>query len=97
MSPDAATLSAYLVRMKWPCVCCGFFTLSEPTGSPSDEICQVCFWQNDPADNEGGEVRGPNKVSLAEARRNFASFGASEERLREFVRDPEPDELPPGR
>lgn len=83
--------------MKWPCVCCGFFTLNEPTGSPSGEICPVCFWQNDPVDNEGTDVLGPNKIPLAVARDNFATFGASEERLRGFVRDPAPDELPPRR
>ena len=95
MAPERDVVSCQ--RMKWPCVCCGFFTLREPTGSPSDEICPVCFWQNDPVDNEGTDALGPNQVTLPVARRNFAAFSASEERLREFVRAPEPDESPPGR
>jgi hypothetical protein len=76
-------------------VCCGFFTLAEPTGI--NQICPVWFWQNDAVDDAGGDVLGPNKVTLAVARRNFATSGASEDRLREFVRAPKPDELPPGR
>lgn len=80
--------------MKWPCACCGFFTLPGPTGS-SDEICPVCFWQDDAVDNKGTEAIGPNKVTLLIARQNFAAFGASEERVRTFVRPAQEDEKPP--
>jgi hypothetical protein len=34
------------------------------------------------------EAHGPNKVSLVQAQRNFASFGAMEERVKDFVRPP---------
>jgi Cysteine-rich CPCC len=83
-----------LYRMKWPCVCCGCFTLPGPTGT-TDEICPICFWQDDAVDNEGTEVLGPNKVTLAAARANYRSFGAAEVRVRGFVRKPQPDELSP--
>jgi len=80
--------------MKWPCVCCGCFTLPAPPGSGS-AICPVCFWQDDEVDNEGSDVLGPNKVTLEVARQNFRVLGAAEERVRPFVRGPEADELPP--
>ena len=65
-------------------------------GRGQDEICPVCFWHDDGQDEaEAGEVwGGPNKqLSLRRARLNFAAIGAVEERLREFVRPPLPDEL----
>ena len=79
--------------MRWPCVCCGCLTLPSPTGT-SDQICPVCFWQDDAVDNLGTEVLGPNKVDLHVARRHYLVFGAVEERLRSAVRDPLPRELP---
>jgi cysteine-rich CPCC protein len=77
--------------MSFACPCCGFRTLPNP--SPSDEICPVCFWQDDFVDNQDTEVLGPNRVTLSVARSNFARFGASEERLVGFVRPPRPEEV----
>jgi hypothetical protein len=59
----------------------------------------VCFWQDDDADEEFGQVaperpEGPNHVHLWQARLNYATFGASEERLQRFVRAPRPEEIP---
>lgn len=78
----------------YPCHCCGFLTLTEePTGSY--EICPVCFWEDDPVQNNDPDYPGgANDVSLNEARRNFAAYGASEWRLREYVRPPRDDEQP---
>jgi hypothetical protein len=87
--------------MEWPqhryrCPCCGYFTLAS---RGEDDICQVCFWQDDDADEEFGQPaperpEGPNHVHLWKARLNYATFGASEERLKRFVRPPRPDETP---
>jgi hypothetical protein len=57
-------------------------------GEPgSDDICRVCFWQDDLVQLRwptfGG---GANRPSLIEAQRNVASFGAVEERLVRHVR-----------
>lgn len=82
------------VPLSWPCVCCGYFTLPEPTGS-SDEICPVCFWQDDGVDNRDTEVLGPNRVTLSVARENYVRLGANEDRWVPKVRPPRPDELPP--
>jgi hypothetical protein len=77
----------------FPCPCCGYRTL--PAESPSDEICPVCFWQDDFVDNRDTEVLGPNRVTLSVARANFLQWGASEERWVARVRPPRPEEGPP--
>jgi hypothetical protein len=84
----------YDQAVRWPCVCCGSFTLTEPTGA-SDDICPVCFWQDDAVDNRGTDVLGPNRVRLSVARANYERFGAQEERWLAKVRPPRSDELAP--
>jgi Cysteine-rich CPCC len=79
--------------MAFPCPCCGFRTLPGP--SPSDEICKVCFWQDDFVDNHDTDVLGPNHVTLSVARENFRLFGAHEQRWVAHVRPPRPEEGPP--
>jgi Cysteine-rich CPCC len=81
---------------RYLCDCCGYRTLLE-TGHY--EICAVCGWEDDRADNTrrlGGPdaPSGPNHISLTEARANFASFGAADQRSRPRVRDPRPEEIP---
>jgi hypothetical protein len=68
------------------CRCCGFLTLPD-YGRYS--ICPVCNWEDDPTTIfEPGERAGPgpNHLSLAEGRRNFAHEGISKPRLRARVR-----------
>ena len=76
------------------CPCCGYITLDERGGH---EICPVCFWNDDGQDDHDADrVRGgPNrKLSLTQARRNFAKFGASDQRRLQFVRPPTDEEHP---
>jgi hypothetical protein len=76
------------------CPCCGFLTLAERGGY---DICPVCFWEDDGQDVHDTHVvrGGPNgDLSLAQARKNFASFGACRERDLPHVRDPLPEEHP---
>ncbi len=78
----------------YPCPCCGYLTLGERGGY---EICSVCFWEDDGQDDhDADEVRGgPNHgLSLTQARRNFAEYGACDERCRQFVRPPTVEEHP---
>lgn len=79
----------------YACPCCGYLTLSERGG---DEICQVCFWEDDGQDDHDSDVvrGGPNKgLSLAAARGNFVRIGAVDEDCRRFVRTPRQEEIPP--
>lgn len=80
-----------------PCPICRNLTFSSP--DDIGDICPVCFWEL-----EGGEderdvkipVAGPNNsLSIAQARENYAKYGAVEERFVKDVRPPLKSELPP--
>ena len=77
---------------RYACPCCHFLTLDERGGF---DICPVCFWEDDGQDDQdAGRVRGgPNgDLSLEQARLNFTTYGASEERRKHLVRPPRPEE-----
>jgi hypothetical protein len=78
------------------CPCCGFLTLTRPAPG-TFELCRVCFWEDDAAQFDDPDYDGgANHVSLNQARRNFAAFGACDEGARSKVRPPRPEEIPPG-
>ena len=66
------------------CVCCGFVTL-EARGDY--DICPVCFWENDHV-VDPHTPSGPNHMTPAEGRANFARFGACEQRFVQNVLPP---------
>ncbi len=78
----------------YPCPCCGFLTIGEQ--SPGTfEICPVCDWEDDNVQSEDPDYAGgANKVSLNEARRNFAAFGAVSNEAVKRVRKPLSEEVP---
>lgn len=78
----------------YKCPCCGFLTLSEqPPGT--FEICPVCNWEDDAAQAANPLLEGgANRVSLDQARSNFARFGAITEEAVRAVRKPLPEEIP---
>ena len=78
----------------YSCPCCGYSTLAAaPPGTY--EICEVCYWEDDPAQFHDPESEnGANKVSLREARENFRAFGAAEQRFLDNVRPARPEERP---
>jgi hypothetical protein len=72
---------------QFPCPCCGYLVFSEGPGSY--EICDICGWEDDQVQLEfATNAVGANHVSLVDGQRNFASFGASKERSRDYVRRP---------
>lgn len=74
--------------MKYTCPCCGYKSLSEKA-SGTDEICKICFWQDDGVQlNNPFFEGGANKVSLYEGQQNFISFGACEIEMKHHVRVP---------
>lgn len=79
---------------RYACPCCGFLTyLSPPNGS--FDICPVCYWEDDAVQSgDPSFAGGANRVSLNEAKRNFAKYGASEERFQGRTRSPGEAEVP---
>jgi hypothetical protein len=80
--------------MRYPCPCCGYLTLeSEPPGT--FEICPVCYWKDDNIQfGEPDFQVGANKVSLNQAKFNFAKIGVSDAQFISQVRKPYPNECP---
>jgi hypothetical protein len=81
-------------RPGYPCNCCGFRTLADPSRG-SYEICPVCFWEDDPVQNDDPSFTGgANATCLADARENYFRCGASDPRLSGLVRSARIDEVP---
>jgi hypothetical protein len=80
--------------MKYSCPCCGNFTLQEkPTGTYY--ICKVCFWEDDNVQYNNPNLEGgANKVSLNQARQNYADMQVSDVKYADKVREPTLSELP---
>jgi hypothetical protein len=79
---------------RYACPCCRFLTLDEePPGTLA--ICPVCSWQDCPVQAAKPTYEyGLNDVSLDQARRYFATLGASSPQFVSGVRPPNLDELP---
>ncbi len=77
---------------KYQCNCCGFRTLTVSNGY---EICPVCFWEDDPVQNEDPQYSGgANSLSLEETRHNYIEMGASQREFLNRVRPPTLEEMP---
>lgn len=73
------------------CPCCGYYTLP---GSGQYDICPVCFWEDDPFQEDDPDLEGgANEPSLNECRKNYEVFHACEERYMDRVRPPRPEEI----
>lgn len=78
-------------EQRYPCPCCGHLVFVEPPGS--EDICLVCFWEDDLQQLRWPTLGGlNNSVSLIEAQQNRARLGAIEERFAGDVRPPTADE-----
>lgn len=87
-------MAASAENRRYPCPCCGLWTLTEPTGG-SCAICPVCFWEDDPVQQDDPQYAGgANHVSLATARLNYIRIGACEAEFLPSVRSPKVEEIP---
>ena len=79
--------------MKYKCPCCGYYTMDNEEPLYYD-ICPVCFWENDPIQNERPDYEGgANVMSLNTAQETFLKIGAVSEELIRYVRKPLPEEI----
>ncbi len=75
----------------FPCPCCGYVVFHHPPGC--HEKCPICQWEDDLAQLRFPRMPGSaNAVSLEEAQRNFADFGAASRRVCGEARAPLEDE-----
>jgi hypothetical protein len=83
------------VNFAYRCVFCGYRTLTEPPGSHG--ICPMCRWEDDVYQLRWQyQPGGANKLSLVDAQRTVASYGAVDETSRDqdcadptdFLREP---------
>ena len=75
------------------CPCCKYKTI---IARGHDEICKVCFWQDDGQDDADAVkvMGGPNgDLSLTQGRKNFERMGASVAKFLPHVRPPTPAEM----
>lgn len=78
-------------KANYPCPCCGYLMFSSPPGS--DDICKICFWQDDVVLlRDPLFAGGPSPICLVEAQRNYALLGACEPRFASNVRPPGPSD-----
>jgi hypothetical protein len=76
-----------LCNKKYPCPCCGYMSFDDPSGSY--DICPICFWEDDAVQLQPHWWdRGGANISLRQAQKNYAKFGAEQERLLEYCRAP---------
>lgn len=81
-----------MVTEKFACPCCGYKTFTQQPNGTYD-ICQVCFWEDDPIQLKDPDYEGgANKVSLKQGQRNFVKYGACEKEMIKNVRPPKKDE-----
>lgn len=74
------------------CPCCGNRTL-DPYNRGYYDICPVCFWEDESAENDNPEKASEvNHISLIETRKNFNKYGACKKELVKYVRKPNEDE-----
>lgn len=78
--------------VKHRCPCCNYKTLTynDPL---CYEICPVCYWENDPVQNNNENYcGGANGISLIEAKKNYQIIGAVSGDMLKYVRKPFDDE-----
>jgi hypothetical protein len=79
---------------RYPCPCCRNITLRRHSRF---RVCPVCLWEDHHARSDSNPhvvQNGFNGVTLAQARANFAAFGACDEKSKPFARPPHPHERP---
>lgn len=76
---------------KYKCPCCGYYTLPK---AGAYDICPVCYWEDDPIQEDDPLFEGgANDLCLEQCRKNYRIYGACEERFRDSVRTPLPEEV----
>jgi len=90
---EVENVSSVPVKGDAPCPCCGNITIPNH-GDALAYICPVCFWEIDLFIQSDDEPSDQNHgMTLTEARANYRAFGAVQERLKPYCREPEKTEI----
>ena len=82
-----------LPKGEQPCPCCGYITIPRG-GECTAYICPVCLWEMDAFIRSDEEPSDQNHgLTLKEAQENYHRFGAVLERLKQYGREPHPEEF----
>ena len=85
--PKIMSQELSLCNKAFPCPCCGHMSFDEKPGSY--DICPICFWEDDAVQLQSDWWdRGGANIPLRQAQRNYAKFGAEQERLLQHCRAP---------
>jgi hypothetical protein len=77
--------------IRFPCPCCGYAVLTEPTGSWS--ICPICRWEDDLTQLRWPTMSGgANRPSLVDAQNNYRALGVSDPSRAAYARAPHSNE-----
>ena len=76
---------------KHKCPVCGYYTLED---RHANDICPVCFWEDDCFVVNENDFSPANGITLAEAKENWESEKCSRFSDKPFCRNPYPSELP---
>ena len=77
----------------YPCPCCDYATLPEPTPG-TFEICAVCGWEDDDVQcADPASAGGANTISLNQARSSFLATGRADRASDVPTRNPTFDEV----
>lgn len=74
---------------KYTCPCCGYKTIDN---NGNYDICQICFWEDDPFQEMNVYDLGANKIPLVEGQKNYIRYGACDKEATHFVRKPTKDD-----
>ena len=84
-----------MTEKRHKCPICGYYTFTEENGN---EICPVCFWEDDLFDVilevDESEESMANGISISEARENWKVMRCCRPDIKDFCRNPLPSELP---
>lgn len=76
---------------QYKCPVCGYYTLED---RHANDICPVCFWEDDCFAANENDFSPANGMTLTEARENWENENCSRCSDKPFIRNPLPSELP---
>jgi len=79
-----ATIKSGEYEFRHKCLCCNYLSLLT---KDDFEICEICYWEDDPLTKEVNKISSINHgLTLEDAKKNFVKFGAVEQKYIDQVK-----------